>query len=97
MTLDYKTAESTIRPQPMEIIGNTVYLRKNITESERTFIGLPDPVTYYEYQEAWMPLEEFNKNSGAILMQEMIAGNRAQLDIMEGLADLSMMMMGGDM
>ena len=77
----YRYSESTIRPEQVQISGDTVYLRKDIKESKREDMD-GATVSYWTYQEAALSTAEFNKNASALLM----AGHR--LAIMEAMADM---------
>ena len=61
MELKYTYAESTVKPADIAICKKTVYLRKDIAEEERTDEN--GTIIFYTYQEAKMPLEEFNEYS----------------------------------
>lgn len=59
MKLTYITAESTVRPQELEVGITTVYFRRNIVETQRTddmFGG--HPITMYVYEEAKLSKDE---------------------------------------
>ena len=57
MKLTYIQSESTIRPREMEVGVTTVYLRQNITETQRE--GLDGTqTTMYVYQEAHLSKDE---------------------------------------
>ncbi len=87
MEPNYRYSESTIRPEQVEVAGETVYLRKDIKESKREDMN-GGTVSYWTYQEAAMPVEEFNRNSSALLMARQINGDGDRLAIMEAIADL---------
>ena len=59
MNLEYVYSESTVKPQEIEACKTTVYFRKDIKEIERTYGDYTQ--TFYTYQEAKMPLEEFKR------------------------------------
>lgn len=59
MNLEYTYSESTIKPQEIEAGKTTVYFRKDIDAEERTYDD--HTYTFYTYQEARMPIEEFRK------------------------------------
>ena len=63
MELIYKYSESTIKPDTVSIGKTTAYLRKDIVQEERTN---PDGSvqTFWTYQEAMMPIAEFNSYAG---------------------------------
>lgn len=87
MELKYRYSESSVRPNALEIDHNTVYLRKNFSEVERADeSGIS--YKFWTYQEAKLSVEEFNKNSTAILLSNMRSGDDDRLAIMEAIADL---------
>lgn len=96
MELNYRFSESTERPEQVQVGYNTVYLRKDIKESKTTD---EDGITtvYYTYQEAPVPLDEFNRNASAFLISNQMDGDSARLTMMEALADLyeSLMTLNG--
>lgn len=83
----YRYSESTIRPEQVQISGDTVYLRKDIKESKREDID-GGTVSYWTYQEAALSTEEFNKNASALLMAGQMNGDGDRLAIMEAMADM---------
>lgn len=90
MKLEYVYSESTARPQEIEVCKTTVYFRKDITTEERVFEN-SIPVTYYVYQEAKMPIDEFKKmadNQASINAVRSSDNKDNQLIIMEAIADL---------
>ena len=87
MELKYRHSESSARPNALEIDHNTVYLRKNFVEIERT-MDSENSDKFWTYQEAKLSVEEFNKNSTAILLSNMRSGDDDRLAIMEAIADL---------
>lgn len=88
MNLNYKYAESTVKPSEFEICKTTVYIRKDIT-----LVG-----SFWTYQEATLSLDEYDvfkhssefKNTESILeiekRQNTVEDN--QMIIMEAIADL---------
>ena len=87
MEPEYRYSESTVRPQQVQISGDTVYLRKDIKESKREDMdGVT--VSYWTYQEAALSKEEFNQNASALLMSGQKNGDGDRLAIMEAIADL---------
>ena len=103
MKVEYRYAESTVRPVELEITKTTVYLRKDIRTEER--ITEDNTHTFYVYQEAKMTPEEFNEYSAfmsakraitgendsdniSALIAGQVNGDNNQLIIMEALADL---------
>ena len=57
MELVYIQAESTVRPQKMEVGVTTVYFRKNISQEQRTNMD-GTQTTRYVYQEAQLSKDE---------------------------------------
>lgn len=88
MELQYTHAESTVKPQSLEMGVTTVYLRKDIREVKRKNEQDGSMQTYWSYDEAQMSTEEFNANANAILVDEQKASTDSQLTIMEAIADL---------
>lgn len=95
--MNYKYAESTVKPAAVEIGKTDVYLRKDITEDVRTDAE-GNETTYYTYQEALVTPEEFNEYSAGLtaenasnigsILNEQSAGTNNQMAIMEAIADL---------
>ena len=100
----YRYSESTVKPAEIEICKQTVYLRKDIAEEERTDAD-GNTTVFYTYQETKMSLAEFNKYStqseainaingtddSANITNILIGqenGDTNQLIIMEAMADL---------
>lgn len=100
----YRYSESTVRPIDVEVGKHTVFLRKDITEVERTDEN-GNVSVYYTYQEAKMSYEEFNEYSSFVAAKNAINGvndsdninqlmvgqengDTNQLIIMEAIADL---------
>lgn len=83
----YRYSESTVRPEQVQISGDTVYLRKDIKESKREDMD-GGTVSYWTYQEAAMSTEEFNRNSSALLLKRQLNSNGDMLAIMEAMADM---------
>ena len=67
MEPEYRYSESTVRPQQVEVSGETVYIRKDITEVKRENMD-GGAISYWAYQEAALSKEEFNQNANALLM-----------------------------
>ena len=83
----YRYSESTVRPEQVQISGDTVYLRKDIKESKREDMD-GGTVSYWTYQEAAMSTEEFNRNSSALLLKRQLNSDGDRLAIMEAMADM---------
>lgn len=87
MELEYRYSESTVRPNTLEICGDTVYLRKDLTQiAKQDEQG--NSVTYWTYQEAALTTEQFNQNANAILVLGQKSGDENQMAVMEAIADL---------
>lgn len=104
MEINYKYAESTVKPTALEVSVGTVYLRKDITSITRTPEG-GDETIYWTYQEAPLTPEEFNDYTSLVIAENAIkgtndsdnivqlmagqeTGDNNQLVIMEAIADL---------
>ena len=100
----YRYSESTVRPIDIEVGKHTVFLRKDITEVERTD-EFGNVSIFFTYQEAKMSHEEFNEYSSFVAAKNAIngvndsnninqlvvgqeIGDNNQLIIMEAIADL---------
>lgn len=100
----YKYSESTVKPEVIEMNGDTVYLRTDISkiarENEEGFT-----TTYWSYQEARLSQKEFNVYSSMIVSKNALNstnvpdhisqlivgqenGDNNQLILMEAIADL---------
>lgn len=84
---NYKYSESTVRPEVLEISGNTVYLRRDISELRRED-EQGNKTIYWTYQEATLTTEEFNQHANAILVSGQKNGDDNQLILMDAVADL---------
>lgn len=87
MDLTYRYAESTVRPETIQIDVDTVYLRKDISEIKRDD-DQGNKISYWVYQEAVMTVKEFNQNANAILISGQKNGDDNLLAVMEAIADL---------
>lgn len=59
MALTYISAESTVKPEELEVGKTTVYLRRNIVEEQRdSRIEGDSAITIYKYDEAKMTKDE---------------------------------------
>ena len=87
MTIEYKPAESGVRPEPVEVGVTTVYLRKDITEKVRpVMMGQPE-TKYYSYQEAQLTHAEYKAYTEALSAEQAVKGvNNAEniKQIMDG-------------
>lgn len=109
MELDYRYAESTVKPSALEINDGTVYLRKDYSEIVRTS-EQSEEVTYWTYQEAQITTQEFNEYVNMLVAQNAIKGQNDsenivslmvgqenndsnQLAVMEAIADLYEMLL----
>lgn len=100
----YKYAESTNKPQPVEMCKNTVYLRTDFIEKSHTDEqGIK--TTYWVYQEAILTQEAFNAYVNFVMSKNAINGmddsnhisqlvvgqengDNNQLILMDAIADL---------
>lgn len=87
MELTYNYAESTVKPEALEIAVNTVYLRKDITLVSRSD-GQGNAFSYWAYLESKTTLGEFNKYANLMLISAQKNGDDNQLIIMDAIADL---------
>lgn len=77
----YKKTESTIKPELIDTTSSktTVYLRKNITERQRTDEITGATTTYYEYGEAKMTKDEYEEYKMQLAILD-VRQMRADLD-----------------
>ena len=77
MKIEWNSVKSTVRPDDIDYTSspNTVYLHRNVTESEK------DGVVYYDFEEAKLTPSEFAIYSAAKTTE-------TQLTLMEALADI---------
>lgn len=87
MKPDYKYSESRIKPTEIEIGKDSVALRRNITEEERTNTD-GDKLTFWVYEEARMSFEEFAEYSNYIIIADQKNSKDNQLVLMEAIVDL---------
>ena len=74
MELDYKYAESTVRPTALEIsVAGIVYIRKDIISIVRTS-EQGNKITYWTYQEAVLTPQEFNEYTNLLRAENAIKG-----------------------
>lgn len=74
MELNYRYAESTVKPSALEVTEGTVYIRKDINEITRTSEQNGDAVIYYTYQEAALTPQEFNEYANLLMAENAIKG-----------------------
>lgn len=91
MDLQYKYAESTVKPDTLQLDGDTVYLRNSIVEFVRSD-ETGNKTTYWSYQEAALTQEEFNAYVNLIAAKNAINSvsvpeNVYQLAIGQEIAD----------
>lgn len=104
MELNYRYAESTVKPAALEVTEGTVYLRKEIARITRSS-EQGDSTVYWTYQEAALTPQEFNDYTNLVMAENAIKGTNDsdnivklmagqengdsnQLVIMEAIADL---------
>lgn len=104
MELNYRYAESTVKPAALEVTEGTVYLRKDIASITRT-PEQGEETVYWTYQEAALTPQEFNNYTNLLMAENAIKGTNDsenivqimagqetgdgnQLAIMEAIADL---------
>ena len=63
MILNYKKSESTVKPELIDSTSSKkfIYLRQNIIKKVRVDNETNENITYYEYEEAKLNLEEYNQ------------------------------------
>ena len=100
----YKPSESTIKPEAIQMDGDTVYLRNNIAEIIRED-DQGNKTSYWSYQEAALTQDEFNIYASLIAsknainsvgvpnsVSQLVVGQEVadskQLAVMEAIADL---------
>lgn len=67
----WKRAESTESPVEKEILGNGVFLRKNIVQVKKQ--TMDGEKTYYQYDEAYLQPEEYNTYEVANIISDNIS------------------------
>ena len=85
MELNYKYAESTVKPTTLEVAVGTVYLRKDITSITRTS-EQGDETTYWTYQEAALTPQEFNEYTSLVMAENAIKGTNDSTNIVQIMA-----------
>ncbi|MEG1523825.1 MAG: hypothetical protein RR475_02235 [Clostridia bacterium] len=100
----YKYSESTVKPEAIQMDGNTVYLRSNISELVRED-DQGNKTSYWSYQEAVLTQAEFNAYTSLIAsknainsvsvpehISQLVVGQEIadnnQLAVMEAIAEL---------
>lgn len=73
MKLEYKYGESTVKPPFIERGYSTVYIHKDIVSEERENLD-GSTTTFWTYQEAKMPIEEFDKYIELLMANNAIKG-----------------------
>lgn len=104
MELNYRYAESTVKPAVLEVTEGTVYLRKEITSITRSS-EQGNGILYWAYREAALTPQEFNDYTNLVMAENAIKGtndsdnivklmtgqengDNNHLVIMEAIADL---------
>lgn len=85
MELNYKYAESTVKPTVLEVTEGTVYLRKEITSITRT-PEQGETTEYWTYQEATLTPQEFNEYSSLLMAENTIKGTNDSDNIIKIMA-----------
>lgn len=89
MELNYRYAESTVKPSALEVTEGTVYLRKDIAEITRTSEQGSDTTIYYTYQETALTPQEFNEYTSILMAENAIKGTNDSdniISLMDGQA-----------
>ena len=94
MELIYRRSESTVKPVSIEKSKHTVFIRKNIVETER-IDDYGTSTIYWVYEEAKMSHEDFAEYSQLSMAENAINANddkenntNNQFILMEAIADL---------
>ena len=63
MTLNFYKSESNVKPELLDTTSSkkVVYIRQNVVELEKTDENTGETYTYYEYEEAKLTKEEYEK------------------------------------
>lgn len=80
MKIDFKTVESTLKPNILDIVFNTAYIRKNIKEENRTHFDGKE-YTMFVYQEAALTLEEYAEYTNQIMAENALKGQNDSSNI----------------
>ncbi len=83
MELNYKYAESTVKPAALEVAVGTVYLRKDITSITRTSEQENNDTVYWTYQEAALTPQEFNDYTSLLMAENAIKGTNDSANIVQ--------------
>ena len=103
MDLNYKNAESNMKPLDVEISKHTAFIRKDIVEDIRIIDG--ESIVFYTYKEAKLSINDFNEYLNSLIIKNAIESEKTsgnitnivsgqensdsnQLAIMEAIADL---------
>lgn len=89
MELNYKYAESTVKPVTLEVSEDMVYLRKDITSITRT-PEQGEATVYWTYQEAALAPQEFNEYTGLLTAENAIKGTNDSDNIVRIMAGQEM-------
>lgn len=84
--MKYVHSQSTVKPNLVEINGDQVYVRKDITET--TDKSGEVSITFYNYEEAIVSIAEFNALANKALMSGQEDTTNNMLVLMEALADM---------
>lgn len=82
MELNYKYAESTIKPAALEVAEGSVYFRKEINSIIRSSEQGDDTV-YWTYQEAELTPQEFNDYTNLLMAEYTIKGKNDSENIVQ--------------
>lgn len=86
MTLKFTKTQSTVEPQKIWVNGNWAYIRRNITKTVDNSGEIS--ITFYNYEEAKLGIEQFNAYANQILMNGQENNENNQLALMEAMADM---------
>lgn len=83
-------SESNLKPDTFEKNEDgSFYIRKNITEIQRTFEESSEPITYYEYDECHFPAEDLD------VFQSIFANSDDITGCQEAITELFEILSGG--
>lgn len=88
----YKQSQSAIKPKLIDTTSSktTVYLRKNITERQRTDENTGETTTYYEYEEAKMTKAEYEEYKMQLAILD-VRQMRADIDYISLMTGINLM------
>lgn len=79
--MEFIRSQSRSKPLLVEVNSSNAYIRQNITSE------IINGITFYNYDEAYLTIEEFNAYANKMLMNGQNVSENNQLTIMEAFAD----------